>query len=503
MLRDRLRFLPDIHVLRAVLVPSVVLIACFLDRGYQTDFWYHLARGRAIVSQARLVDIDSFTCTVAGSETRDANWIAQVLFFRVYQWGGLSLVQSINALVIATALAMVFRLCRRAGAGGGICTAITAFAFLGLWQTFLIRPQSVSLLLFALLYHVLMYGSARRQVICCPLIMAAWCNLHGGFPIGLVLIFAFVCSASSGSFFYPTESEEEGKERAKARTTNLIAIFAISLLATLLNPYGWHVYQYAGSITARASGRGIEEWLAPNLHQWIGLIFFASPVLLAICYSAARRRPRPIEICFMLLFFPLACRSVRMTAWWFLAIAPIFAVLLATRFPERESRSGSRIAPSLICLLLAMMAVFSLPAMERFNPLFASIRSPHRVEQDLQYIAAAHLQHPDDHSRIFSRLEWGVYLDWALGPARRVFMDDRIEIYPDPLWDDYENVTSGQKKWPDILSRFGIDYLLLDGTYHASLIAQVNRSPLWERQSQCGEAILYRRRPLSGVAAGN
>lgn len=118
MLADRRRFLPDIHVMRTILVPCVVFIACCLDRGYQTDFWYHLARGRAIVSQARIVDVDAFTCTVAGTETRDANWIAQVLFYRLYQWGGLSLVQSINSLVIATALATVFRLCRRAGAGG-------------------------------------------------------------------------------------------------------------------------------------------------------------------------------------------------------------------------------------------------------------------------------------------------------------------------------------------------------------------------------------------------
>ncbi len=336
--------------MRAILVPCVVFIACCLDRGYQTDFWYHLARGRAIVSQARIVDVDAFTCTVAGTETRDANWIAQVLFYRLYQWGGLSLVQSINALVIATALATVFRLCRRAGAGGALSTAITSFTFLGLWQTFLIRPQSFSLLLFVLLYHILKYGSAQRRLICCPLIMAAWCNLHGGFPIGLVLIFSFVCSAFlSGTGFQLVS----GRQDTGWKPVPLLLLL-VSLLATLINPYGWHIYQYAGAITARALSRGIEEWLPPNLHQWVGLIFFASPILLGICFAIARRRPRPIEIFLMLLFFPLACHSVRMTAWWFLAIAPIFAGLLAERscaarrMPNRDR--GSRL-PRLVCSL--------------------------------------------------------------------------------------------------------------------------------------------------------
>ena len=37
-------------------------------------------------------------------------------------------------------------------------------------------------------------------------------------------------------------------------------------------------------------------------------------------------------------------------------------------------------------------------------------------------------------SRVFTRLEWGEYLDWAAHPKARVFMDGRIEIYPDDVW---------------------------------------------------------------------
>jgi len=61
-------FYPDIRWIRAGVVPIVVLIACCLDRGYQTDFWHHLARGRAIVSTGNVVNVDLFTCSLGGSE---------------------------------------------------------------------------------------------------------------------------------------------------------------------------------------------------------------------------------------------------------------------------------------------------------------------------------------------------------------------------------------------------------------------------------------------------
>ncbi len=547
---------PGIHWLRPAIVPAVVFITCCLDRGYQTDFWHHLARGKAIVESGTIVDVESFTCTLGGTPTRDANWLAQVLFFRLHAWGGLSLVQAVNALILAATLAIVFRLCRRSGASGLHCGAVTAFTFLGLWQTFLIRPQSLSLLLFVLLYHVLRYGSARRRLIACPLLLAVWCNLHGGFPIGLALIVAFAAaefwqewkrrsvsatdrgleSAAKFSFRAATVRERCSQSHAHRsltvaaqkcgganelnraarrswrhdsavfiRSARAFLPLVLSLLATFINPYGWTIYRYVGSLTARAAERGIEEWLPPGLHQWIGVVFFGSLLLLIIAYAAVRRWPRAIEWCTFLLFLPLAFRSVRMTAWWFLVIAPILATVLSERYPESAKSSRPRGAvPALgACVLLAVLCLFSLPCLERYNPLFGPVRDAHRVEDDLHVIASTNLAGGGNQGRVLSRLEWGDYLDAALGPSRRVFMDGRIEIYPDSLWQEYESVTSGQANWQQILDDHAVDFLLLDRTYHQGLLARVERSPDWKRQTARGNAILYRRRPLSGVARGD
>ena len=74
-----------------------------MDRGYQTDFWHHIARGREIAASGKLPDVETFAFTVAGHSVRDANWLTQLGYFRLYQLGGIQLVQTANSLILALA----------------------------------------------------------------------------------------------------------------------------------------------------------------------------------------------------------------------------------------------------------------------------------------------------------------------------------------------------------------------------------------------------------------
>src|SRR5947209_9213982 len=97
---------------RLLLAPAVVFIATAVERNYQTDFWHHLARGRAIVEQGSLVNRDLFTYTVHDQPFQDANWLTQLAYFGLYQVGGLNLVQVVNSLTLAVMMAGLVWLCR-------------------------------------------------------------------------------------------------------------------------------------------------------------------------------------------------------------------------------------------------------------------------------------------------------------------------------------------------------------------------------------------------------
>lgn len=514
-----LRFQPTINWLRWLIAPAMAFMVACLDRGYQTDFWHHLARGREIVTRGYIVNHDLFTFTIAGQPIQDANWVTQVIYFRLFTWGGISLVQLVNAAILAAALLVLVRNCRRMSGSLPASAAVGVVAFLGIWPLILIRPQSFSFLLFVLLYWVLTeLPRTKALVLVPPVMMALWANLHGGFAIGLVLIAAFAGSALATAVVSNLKSisgsqRREEKQRPLKRNQRGIAnqeefapfiyyltTLFLSALATLANPYGWRVYQYVGVVASRAAGRHIEEWLPPSPATWLGQAFFLSIIALLILFWLCKRWPTILEIVLLLLFLPVACGSVRMVAWWWLATAPILATLLAEKFAADSQQPARPPQPSWTAALLlsavVTVCVLSIPQLEAWNPLFRGLRTSHRVESDLQAATA-----PLQHGRIFARLEWGEYLDWQIGPAQRLFIDGRIEAYSEEIWRDYCQVSSSAPGWDQVLTRWNADDLLLDRTYHQKLIAAVRASGFWREAASNGPAVAFIRRKQAGVAA--
>src|SRR5260370_29075105 len=148
------KLLPTNVWVRLAIVPALVFIAMAADRNYLADFWHHLARGRAMVHEGRLVDQDRFTFTIPGQSFQDLNWVTQVCYYRLYEWGGMDLVRLTNAVTLALTLSLLVGLCWRKSASLPAAAALGIFTFFGLWQILSIRPQTFSLFLFVLLYDV-------------------------------------------------------------------------------------------------------------------------------------------------------------------------------------------------------------------------------------------------------------------------------------------------------------------------------------------------------------
>jgi hypothetical protein len=478
----------------AILAPALAFIATSIDRGYQTDFWHHLARGRAIVDKGDLVNEDLFTYTVLGKEFQDANWLTQVFYYRLYSHGGLALVQFVNSLTLAVVLGVVVALCWRASRSIVLAGAVGAFTFFGLWQVLIIRPQTFSLLLFVLLYGTLTLAERGWRLLLLllpPVFMGLWANLHGGFPIGLVLIGCFLLAAAWRAWW------EQGWGVLRDGYTWALAVCLVaSVLATFANPYSWKVYQYVSTTSNVAAARRIDEWVPPGLDLLVSKVWVASVLLLLLLFALPGRRPTVREVILVLCFLPLACGSVRMVAWWLLVSAPISAGLMAANLsrpasaavPERPTwASGAFFG------LIVLAAVLSVPWLESRNPMLWSVRGAgHRTEDDLETVAQR-LAERDGTKRIFSRFEWGEYLSWSLSPHYKVFMDARIEIYPDDVWGQYSAITRGRADWHEILDRYQVDCLLLDASYHTELLPQVEKSLAWQRSFQAGDAVLFLR----------
>jgi hypothetical protein len=493
------RLRPTAAWTRALFAPVLMFVATSVDRNYQTDFWHHLARGRAIAASGALVDHDLFSCTVPPDQSfQDASWLAQLAYHYLYAAGGLPLVQLANSLLLTAMTAGLVWLCWRGSRSLTIAAGLAAFAFLGLWQLLLIRPQTFSMLLFVALYGVLELSLTRRAWLAlAPPILALWANLHGGFPVGLALVGCYVVAAGWESVRAAGRSWwRDGRLRA-------LALYLTACgLATLLNPYGWRVYQYVAHTSGVAAGRHIDEWVPPGLNLLVSKVWVVSVLGLIVLFALPGRRPSAREVCLVLCFLPPACGSVRMVAWWMLVAAPIAASRLAAVLPPRliaeEDGRRATVGTALAFALFVVACVFSLPWLERWNPVLTTLHHTERREAQLQ-AAADRLRERRPAGRIFSRFEWGEYLGWSLAPDYKVFMDGRIEIYSDRVWGDYSAITRGRADWQQVLDGYGVDCLLLDtaGGYHADLLPLVERSPEWERAFETDRVVVFLRRPDS------
>jgi hypothetical protein len=494
-------FIPTGNWVLVLLAPCLVFIATSLQRAYLTDFWHHLARGRAIVTEGRLLNEDRFTFTVHGEPLQDANWLTQIVYYHLFQAGGLGLVQLVNSLVLAAMMAGLVYLCWRASGSLRVAGFLGVFAFLGLWQLLIIRPQSLSLLLFVLLYFAL-DASERRPwlLIFPPLILGLWANLHGGFPIGFLPIGCFFLAAAWDSL----RVSSLGGMIRNSRTWALGLCLAASILATLANPYGWKVYEYIASVSQVAGGRPISEWQAPGTYQVIGKVFIVSILLVIVSFALSRRRPTTRDLVLVLCFLPLACGAMRMIAWWLIISLPIVAAQLAAAVPPQWLQDPEGDRPSfpsgVFCGFFLVLCLASLPGLPPSLSVAHWLGKEQRFEDDVEKIAQSLRGRPADNKRIYCSLEIGEYLGWALQPdGYTVFMDGRIEIIPDPIWADYWALLNARGDWQEILDKWRVNYLVLDEsdpTQKVGLVPLVKKSSAWEEIERQGDVILFVRKTL-------
>jgi hypothetical protein len=497
------RWFPTNNWIRLGFAPALVFIATSVNHNYQTDFWHHLARGRVISETGTLLNEDVFTFTVAGKSFQDANWLSQLCFYHLFQVGGLDLVQVVNSLTLTAVMALLVTMAWRKSGSALLAGGLGVFAFLGLWQLLIIRPQTFSLLLFMLLYGT-MEASVRRPWMlgAAPLLMALWANVHGGFPVGLFLVGCYVAAAGWDSW-----RADGWTGLRRSRFLAPAVCLATCVVATCVNPYGWKVYQYVGLTSSVASARRIDEWLPPGLDSLVGKVWVVSVLGVIALLSVAPQRLRTREVFLLLCFLAASCGSARMVSWWLLVATPIAARLLSECLPTFQARREQE-KPTLGATLsyagLLLVCILVLPWLAPHNPILTLTHRDHRTENDLE-VVAERLRDQDNGKRIFSRFEWGEYLGWALSPRSKVFMDGRIEIFPDEVWADFDAVTRGRGDWEEILERYDVDCLLLDRSgFHADLLPQVERAPeKWERVCDAGDAVLFVRRPASGAVAAH
>ena len=222
------------------------------------DFGWQIATGRYLAEHHRIPRTDIFTHTVAGAE-----WLyppfSGLVFYWLYLAGGYAALSWLLALTTVATIACLLR-----SPNWGVTTCVAAIlAVPSVVFRESPRAELFTTLLFAA-YLSILWGHFRgnsQNLWLLPLLMLAWVNLHPGFIAGLAILSAYVLLEMCELPF------RDRRPTAIQRLRAVIPWIALSIAATVLNPWGPRIY--SGILKQNRSvqelGDFIGEWSRPNL----------------------------------------------------------------------------------------------------------------------------------------------------------------------------------------------------------------------------------------------
>jgi hypothetical protein len=456
----------------AVLVP---IAATWLRQTMAIDLAYQIRAGQIMLSTHRLLTNDVFTFTIRGHPWHNQQWLAEVLLGAIWGIGGWSGISFAWGVLVGLTSFLVYRACVEHGAHPRTAALLTIAAFLVNAEILTMRPQLFGIVLFATTQWILATRQrAPRRVWLIPLLLVCWVNVHGSFPLAFVLL---------------AIAWMEDRAEAPASARSLIFVAFVSAMATLMNPWGLASWAYVRDVAGNPAVSGhVGEWGPPSLRDPTGLLFFASVFgVVAILARRGRAIPWPTLVG-LGLFAAIAIFAIRGIVWWGLA-APVLVSPLLGREPSRRDevdRSWVNLVALFALLALVPMTFLTTTGVDAAG-------APSVLSFAPQHLVAAVQATAPPGSRVLASEVDASWIEFS-APDLAVFVDPRIEVFPQDVWSDYFSVSSGRAGWESILDRWGVDALILDPHYAEGLLLVIGDSREWKLIARDESGSAYVRR---------
>ena len=465
----------DIAVVWLALVLFVVLAIAFLLPIQPNDYWWYVRLGGDIAATHTIPAADTYSHTRAGEPVVYHSWLAALALWGTRQLGGDGLTVLLRGGLLALFYGLLWHICRRAGAGPRLSTALTLLAALAGSNNWAMRPQLFSYPLFALaLLGLLRWqeGHLRWGGLLPPVVLL-WVNLHGAFVLAFLL---------AGAMLVGRKENRRG----------MAAVLAAMVVAALANPRGAAVWGYVYRLlTVPAVQQLASEWQPPTLATWQGALFFGWLLAMPLLAASSPRRLNRTEWLWFLGFGWMALSSLRHVVWFVTLLALFSARLLSPLLktaPERAVASSRR--PTLngsLALLLVTLPLALLPGFRnRWWRDAPPVLSPDTPVTAAEWLAA----HPELPGPLWNDLAFSSYLIYAL-PERPVWIDTRFELYPLEQWRRYRRIAGAAPDWSLLLEEEGISLVMLNPAVEENLRAALGESPGWRMVYQDETAVIF------------
>jgi hypothetical protein len=491
----------------AAALSALFILASFLPL-WHTDVWGHLSYGRWIVQNQSVPETEPLLPLLEGVRFIDTAWLSQVAAYLAEERLGVTALQFLFAASITFCTAALSVLAaRRTGSNLAGAIAAGTFLFVDYQQLIIARPQLAGMVCFMIVFAML--NSLRWRSawwFAMPVTFALWANLHGSFPMGLVLIACFVAGRAFDLV------RRTGGTKALWRDATLRRRFLLLQLcaaAALLNPYGLQIYLETFRVAFNRNLQDLVDWDPLTLRMSQGKAAAMALLALLVVLRFSPRRVTAAEAFSLALFGLGACYSSRIIVWW----APVVAWSIALhaeaalrKWRRFDSRPPARRSGLSTVAMLGLMWIafayspFGLRVIHGApkTPEESAARLKRSVSDQTPLAAVKYLNEHPPVGQCFNTYEWGDYLLRAGPKSARWFVNSHAHLAPREVWEDYLRIVGLARDWEGRLDRYGINTIVLERNMSADLVRALKEKPeAWSLEFQDQfTAIFHRKKPI-------
>ncbi|HEX2273292.1 MAG TPA: hypothetical protein VHG90_05415 [Acidimicrobiales bacterium] len=435
----------------------------------------HMRTGIDMVAGEGIPRVDPYSFTAAGRRWVVQSWLPEWTYGWAHRIGGFELVVLEQALLCALLVLLILRLAK---AGSPLRTALAGTVAVGIGAPFWSpRPLLFGLVCMALLVTVV--ERRRSPWLLVPLVWF-WVQSHGSFPLGL----GWLGARAVGEWL-------DWRSRPHD-TLRYVSWFAAGLVASVISPLGARLLLFPLTVgEKREAFESIVEWQSPDFQTLTGrfsLLFLALALMLLVRFRLSWRDVVP-TVAFLAAGL-VALRNLPVAA---IVVAPVLG--RALRRPEDYAgrpaataepapRPNLRLHRALLATIVAAFVVFG-----------ASVyRTPPLRLQSYPVRSVTYLEDQGllgDPHRLAHQDFVGNYITLRFGRLARVFVDDRVDMYPSKVSEDYRALLGGKPDSLEVLDRRRVDVVLWDR--QLALVTLLHASGEWTQVFRDDDWVVYRR----------
>jgi hypothetical protein len=478
-----------------VAILFVALFAMAVRAPVDTDTWWHLQAGRVTVESGRILQVDLFSHTRAGSPWVNHSWLSQVVLYLLFERLGYAGLGFFLGAVVAVTFLFVYLQMEGDPFVRALIVIVAAATSAVIWAA---RPQILSFLLTAVVAYLLYLFKWKQvnRLWLLPPLFVLWVNLHAGYALGFMLLAAFVIGELFNHLLALLPGGDENCPAVPWRgLAFLVGMALLSLLLLTINPNGVRMWvYYLDTVKIGVLQDFIQEWRSPDFHPLYTQPFIWLLLGTLAAMGLSGRRADGSDLAMVGMFAYAALLAGRNFGPFALVTAPVLsrhAVAMLERWGWnrllRPARQRVLLGAVNVGLLVAVVVLAGVKVAVPLSAAFNEAEQRKIVPVDAVAWVRAH--RPD--GQMFNHYNWGGYLIWALWPDYQVFVDGRTDLYGDDLLGDYIEIQRGGPEAAALLDEYGVDWVLTGSGDGLSLALDCN--PNWQQVYKDAQATIYLR----------